>query len=124
MSLANYHNLDDQFYYPKRKKRAHPERDIQNSIVQLLNLKGHFCWKTPNRGFKMDNGRGAWIASSTVKGVSDILGVQKSTGRLIAIEVKTLTGRATPEQIAFLEAINQRGGIGMVARDVKDVENI
>src|SRR3989344_3073129 len=119
-SLANYHSPDDPFYYPKKKKRAHPERDIQNSIIQILNLKGHFCWKTVNRGFQMP-GSGAWIPSS-LPGISDILGVQRGTGRMIAIEVKTLRGRTTPQQEAFLARIRDCGGIGIVAHSVGDVE--
>ena len=66
-------------------------------------------------------GSGAWIPSS-LPGISDILGVQRGTGRMIAIEVKTLRGRTTPQQEAFLARIRDCGGIGIVAHSVGDVE--
>jgi hypothetical protein len=67
-----------------------------------------------------------------IKGVSDILGVVgrvgieqgllTGLGRFLAIEVKGTTGRLTPEQAEFLIQVNNRGGLGFVARSVEDVQ--
>ena len=65
-------------------------------------------------------GSRAWIPGS-LPGISDILGVQRGTGRMMAIEIKTSTGRTTPQQEAFLARIRDCGGIGIVARSVEDV---
>lgn len=54
------------------------------------------------------------------KGTSDILGIYKS--KFLAIEVKTKTGKLNPFQKAFLENVNNEGGIGFVARSIEDVE--
>jgi hypothetical protein len=43
-------------------------------------------------------------------------------GRVLAIEVKSATGRASPEQIAFIDKVNSFGGLGFIARSVEDVQ--
>ena len=69
-----------------------------------------------------------------INGVSDILGVIGSPvigadntvglGRLLAIEVKSSKGKATPDQASFLLQVNNRGGLGFIARSVEDVEAV
>ena len=39
-----------------------------------------------------------------------------------AIEVKSATGRPTPEQLKFLEAVREAGGVACVARSVEDAQ--
>ena len=56
-----------------------------------------------------------------VSGIADILGIQRGTGRFIAIEVKTAKGKLSPFQTNFLNWINEAGGIAFVARSVDDV---
>jgi hypothetical protein len=53
-------------------------------------------------------------------GCCDVLG-QLQDGRLLGVEVKAAKGRTSPEQVAFLERINQAGGVAFVARDLRDV---
>jgi hypothetical protein len=53
-------------------------------------------------------------------GCPDVLG-QLKDGRLLGVEVKAAKGRTSPEQVAFLERINQAGGVAFVARDLRDV---
>lgn len=54
-----------------------------------------------------------------VRGVSDLCGWD-ATGRFVAIEVKTPTGRVTKDQLAFIEAVRRSGGRAGVARTVPD----
>lgn len=64
-------------------------------------------------------------------GISDQLGWTRrairpeDVGRTLAIftavECKTDTGRVTPEQQAFLDAVNAAGGLGLVARSAQDL---
>lgn len=54
------------------------------------------------------------------KRLADVLG-QLKDGRLLGVEVKSPTGRLRPEQAAFLETIRAAGGVGFVARDLRDV---
>jgi hypothetical protein len=53
-------------------------------------------------------------------GCPDVLG-QLNDGRLLGVEVKAAKGKASPEQVAFLERINQACGVAFVARDLRDV---
>jgi hypothetical protein len=39
-----------------------------------------------------------------------------------AIEVKSVTGRPTPEQTAFLAAVRDAGGVACIARSVEDAQ--
>lgn len=100
--------------------KPQPERLIQNEIVNFLNIKGLFCWSNKN-GATYDPRTKAYRANSTLKGISDILGLTPKTGTFVAIEVKTKTGRVSKEQKIFLEGIRQSGGIAFVARSIDDV---
>lgn len=53
-------------------------------------------------------------------GCSDVLG-QLRDGRFLAVECKSPTGKLRPEQSLFLERINGAGGVGFMARDLRDV---
>lgn len=52
------------------------------------------------------------------KGVSDVLGFNKKTGRFIAVEVKFGRDRLSPQQEAFLNEVRKAGGIAIEARDM------
>lgn len=67
-----------------------------------------------------------------INGVADIIGLVGvagcdvdgllGNGRFLAIEVKAVRGKLTPDQTKFLIEVNNRGGIGIVARSVEDVK--
>jgi hypothetical protein len=44
------------------------------------------------------------------------------TGRFLAIEVKRPGGKPTPEQLQFIDTINQAGGLAFVAHSIEEVE--
>ncbi|MCB0595480.1 MAG: VRR-NUC domain-containing protein [Phaeodactylibacter sp.] len=52
------------------------------------------------------------------KGVADIIGYQKKTGRFVSIEIKHGKDSLSPEQKAFLEQAGRNGGIAIVAKDM------
>lgn len=56
-------------------------------------------------------------------GVSDLFG-WCADGVVLAIEVKVPTGRATAEQLAFIEAVKSAGGRAGIARSVEDAVRI
>jgi len=90
-----------------RRKPQITEKEVTIQIRQVLKICRIFNWKH-------------WQGPmSYPKGISDILGVYK--GRFLAIEVKRPGGRVSPEQRAFIERINDEGGIGFVAYSVDDV---
>lgn len=53
-------------------------------------------------------------------GASDLIGPVKPRGRLLALEVKTGSARATKEQQDFLAMVNAFGGVGRVVRSVAE----
>jgi hypothetical protein len=53
-------------------------------------------------------------------GSSDLIGVLRPSGRFIALEVKTATGRVSPEQARFIALVNGAGGFAAVVRSVAD----
>ncbi len=55
-------------------------------------------------------------------GGSDLIGWVR--GRWLAIEVKTATGRVSPEQKTFINLVRTPGGLAGVARSVKDAIEI
>jgi hypothetical protein len=57
-------------------------------------------------------------------GSSDILGIAVPNGRTIAIEVKTGTGRLSPQQKNFRDMILAFGGFYVEARCLEDVTRV
>lgn len=53
-------------------------------------------------------------------GGSDLIGIHKPTGRLLAIEVKTKTGKPSAAQLNFIQQVIAAGGIAGVARSPED----
>jgi hypothetical protein len=89
------------------KDREKTEKEITSEIRGYLNFKGIFHWKV-------------WQGPMSKGGISDILGILPQ-GKLLAIEVKTRKGKASPNQQAFIEIIKNRGGVAFIARSVDDV---
>jgi hypothetical protein len=99
-----------------------PESAIRNLICSYLRMKGVFCFVHDSVGI-YDPVRKKFRANRNpyrVKGVSDILGVLRG-GRMLAIEVKVPGKYPTPEQRAFINAVNVMGGLAFVARSLDDV---
>lgn len=83
------------------------EQQITQQIRQVLKICRVWHWKS-------------WQGPmSFPRGISDILGCYQ--GRLLAIEVKKPGGRVSPDQMRFIERVNQEGGIGFMAYSVDDV---
>ena len=99
------------------------EHDIQSAILDYLSRcsKVAFAYRqnTGQTKYEDDHGKTRWVRYGWV-GCSDILGML-TNGRFLAIECKSRTGRLSPEQSAFLDAVNAGGGLGIVARSVDDV---
>ena len=100
-----------------------PEGQVKKSICDYLAAyrKDVFFWMNESVGifdptrkiFRKKNSR------YQMKGVSDILGIWD--GQPLAIEVKSATGRVSPDQKRFMERFQQEGGRAFVARSVEDV---
>ena len=90
-------------------------------IVWRNNTAGAYVGKVLHKaGDQVTLGNSHLVQFGLCKGSSDIIGIHCPTGRFLAVEVKTKTGRASPEQIQFIEAVRSSGGIAGIARSPAD----
>lgn len=97
------------------------EGDIQKSIVDYLKFYGICVWRINTMG--VFNNFSQTYRPGPSKGVSDLVGILPG-GRFFAIEVKSLKGKLSPAQKAFMEDVTLSGGLAFVARSVEDVLRI
>jgi len=91
------------------------ESDLMRLIQVRLSEAGHRVLRNNVGMARTEDGR--VIRYGLGVGSSDLIGWTR-TGEFLAVEVKTPTGRVTPEQEAFLRAVSLAGGIGVVMRSV------
>ena len=92
------------------------EQDIQRLIMLALSEAGCLIWR--NNVGVLKNAAGIPIKFGLCVGSSDLIGLYR--GRFLAVEIKTPTGKATPEQLRFIEAVKRHGGIAGIARSPAD----
>ena len=93
------------------------ESDIQRLVMLALSEAGCLIWRN-NTGC-LKNQAGIPIKFGLCVGSSDLIGITPD-GEFLAVEIKTPTGRATPEQNRFITAVRSRGGIAGIARSAAD----
>lgn len=100
------------------------EAEVQSAILDWLNLKQIFNWRQNTMGVfcGKDNQGNARFRKAPTTGVSDILGVLPD-GRFLAIECKRPGGKATSEQLEFINSVNNSGGLAFVADNLEIVIN-
>jgi hypothetical protein len=91
------------------------EKDIIKQITDWLDYKHYFWWYVPNRG-RWDKGQ-----DKCTPGAPDICVMVD--GKLIAIEVKSPTGRQTKAQELFQFNLEAVGGKYLIARSIDDLIN-
>ena len=95
------------------------ETTLQNSI--RCALSDHGIVIRQNTGFfKTSDNR---TVKCGITGLSDLLFIGRN-GNVHFIEVKTLKGRATPEQLNFIELMNSMGIKSGIARSVEEALKI
>ena len=118
-----------------------PETKLQNLQMLALSSAGCLVWRVETAGawvgkvIHKDNqtvtlANARMIQAGLCRGGSDIIGIRptvitkdmvgQTVGVFLADEVKTKTGRATKEQLRFIEAVNNAGGKAGIARSVED----
>lgn len=97
------------------------ESDIQKAILDYLLMRGHWVWRQSVGGMAQESqGKKRFIRFGK-RGLADITGIEKASGRRIEIEVKRPGNRATDAQESFLAEVRKRKGIAFVAYSVDDV---
>lgn len=111
------------------------ENDVRNALKDILLYHGFLVLRVNSGGHHEENettGKRRFFWSviwqalgmdAQHAGVSDLLALDP-TGRLWAIEAKKpgKLGEVTRYQVAFLEAVRERGGVGIVADSVDLLE--
>lgn len=106
----------------KAKKPPSAANALTKAVVQLLTLHGFHAWRQNNAAV-YDPTRQVFRAGSSTKGISDVLGYHKRTGRMVAVEVKVGADKLSPEQVAFLAGVRAAGGFACEGRSVAQVEH-
>lgn len=101
------------------------ERTVLKSVMQLCRKhpKVARVWRQNSGSFQLGDtyGKSRWFTANTAKGMADIMGILKS-GHVLAIECKRPGLKAEPHQQAFLDSINNAGGLAFVAHSVEEAE--
>lgn len=99
--------------------KGKPESTVQKECLLVLSRFGVFHWRQ-NSGAVQTHGH--FYRMTSIKGVSDILGILPD-GRFLAVEVKRQKGgRVSPDQKDFIRNIQQNNGIALVINDSKELE--
>ena len=100
------------------------EREIQHGVLKALGAREELRIWRHNVGFARDaTGRGIRFG---LPGAADLQGIirgrdpSRPLGRFLAIELKTPTGRQSPEQRAFQRMVEAMGGVYLLCRSVDD----
>lgn len=100
------------------------EANLLNDCWIALSEAGCIAWRNNTGALPDRTGSGRVIRFGVGgKGGSDIIGMTPD-GRFLAIEVKTATGRATPEQNMFIKAVNNHGGRAGIAKSAQEAVDI
>lgn len=94
--------------------------DTTTAIISFLNYNGCVVRRINTHGVYDAKKQIYRKLPGQAKGTSDIIGMQKGTGRFIAIEIKIGNDRLSPEQHGFLNDVSEGGGIAMIAKSFDD----
>ncbi len=112
--------MTDLFGLEHQVKRTNNRPESAALIEVLKALKSHpsvvWCERMNSGAAKVGNR----FIRFGFTGCPDVLG-QLDDGRVLAVEVKSPTGKLRPEQSIFLDRIKAAGGVAFVARDCRDV---
>lgn len=89
--------------------------------LKVMSLAGWTCWRQNNGGV-FDPKSGRFRAGSAKKGVSDIIGYHKQTGRALFIEIKAGKDRLSEGQRLFLSDADAAGCLAFVVRHADDLK--
>ena len=104
------------------------EKEIQNDIIRHLSARPDLrIWRN-NIGVAVPVSQCCpqcrrYAIRFGTPGSADLLGIQ-APGRYIAIEVKSPTGKQSPEQATFQRVITQLGGVYLIARGINDLTSL
>ena len=98
------------------------EAQIQDAIrLELGKVPDLVLWRNNVGIAEHWNGKSVDIVKyGLAPGSSDLIGLLGPRGRWIALEVKSETGVASPEQMKFLRLVQRMGGFACIVRSVDE----
>ena len=82
---------------------------------------GYVLEECPRCHTRFDEDNGPRIRYGLAKGSADLVGLDYSSkGRFIGLEVKTPAGKASPEQLMWLDLVRRRGGFATIVRSPEE----
>ena len=108
----------------------------EHEIQQRIRLA---CGRGPVRLWRNNTGalvgqQGRFVRFGLCKGSSDLIGLRsleitpelvgQRLAQFVALEVKTGSGTVSPEQRAFLQLVQQLGGVGAVCRSIDQAQAV
>jgi hypothetical protein len=103
--------------------RQYRETDIVRDCLAWLRLRGVYCWRQNQGAVTAVRGqRRRFFRFASAPGISDLLGLLRPSGRLLAIEVKRPGGQLRPEQEAFLDVIRSNGGLALCVHSLGELQ--
>lgn len=113
---------------------ANAETTLQQHIRLAVGQRSDVRLFRNNTGTLPDPRTGRPIQFGLAKGSADLIGIKQVTitpdmvgqtiGVFTSIEVKTPTGRVTPQQRNWLAMVRKLGGIAGIARSIRDANEI
>jgi hypothetical protein len=98
------------------------ESELLSYAITRLKQSGLVFWRVPN-GPVMHSINGRMIRKcSPIKGFPDLAGLFQS-GRFFAIELKSETGRLSPEQVDWIKKLNISGAMAIVLRTKPEIDS-
>lgn len=98
-----------------------PEHHIQKACIQWFKLQypGHIIYAIPNGGGRSKAQAGMLKAEGVLAGIPDLcIPIPNAAHCGMYIEVKTPTGRLSPEQKNMLELLRRAGNCTVMVRSV------
>ena len=113
---------------------ATAESNIVNEIMKAVSPRGVRLWKNVRGMFFTLDGARKVCAGLQAPGASDLIGftpvvitpdmVGRTVAVFTAVEAKTATGRASPEQAHYIDFVLKNGGLAGIARSPEDALKI
>jgi len=100
------------------------EADITRAVISWMDRHDIKWWRMPLGAVMHQIGGKMVYKKNPLKGFPDIAGVLKrrDKGRFFAIELKTKTGKLSPEQIMWQMNLEESGAAVAVVRSIEDLE--
>ncbi len=96
---------------------------LTKQVVVFLMASGFHVWRQNNGGV-FDPTKKVFRRNSSTPGISDILGYEKKTGKILAVEIKVGKDTLKPHQKEFLAGVDKAGGYAFVVRTLDDIKII